>query len=126
MNEEEKIELINQLNERIPEFERKEEEARQKLRKNEYASEKEMKELHDWAYEGFPYTDVVASMKEHLDSINLEEECCPECGGKVVSFYFCSPQWTWSGFVGRAGDMKICVDCGKQFDFGFTGSIMMN
>lgn len=126
MNKEEKIELIEQLKKCIPEFERKAEEARQKLKKNEYASEKEKKNLQDWAYEVFPYTDVVSSLEEHLDSINLEEECCSDCEGKVVSFYFCSPDWTWRGCLGWAGDMKICVDCGKQFDFGFTGSVIMN
>lgn len=126
MEKKEKIELIRQLKEHVLEFGLKKIEAYQKLEKNLYASEKEKKELQDWAYEGFPYTDVVSSMEEHLDEVKLEEERCPACGGKVVSFYFCSPNWTWSGFVGRAGDMKICVDCGKQFDFGFTGSIMMN
>ena len=126
MKKEEKVRLINRLKERISAFERKEEEARQKLENGQYASEEEKKELRDWAYESFPYGDVVSSMEEHLDSINLEKECCPECGGKVVSFYFCSPQWTWDGLLGRAGDMKICVDCGKQFDFGFTGTVIMN
>ena len=126
MNKKEKLGLIEQLKEHIPEFERKKEKACQKLENNEYASEKEKKELQDWVYEVFPYTDIVASMEEHLDSINLEEECCPACGGKVVSFYFRSPEWTWLSFVGRAADMKICVDCGLQFDFGFTGIVCMN
>lgn len=114
---EEKIALIEQLKKRIPEFERKKEEARQKLEKKLYTSEKEKKELQDWAYEGFPYTDIVASMEEHLDEVKLEKECCPDCGGMVVSFYFHSPEWTWKNLMGRAGYMKICVDCGKQVHF---------
>ena len=126
MTKKEKLELIRQLKERIPEFERKEEEARQRLEKDLYASEKEKNVLRNWAYEGFPYGDVVSSMEEYLEEIDLEKECCPDCGGKVVSFYFRSPQWTWDGLMGRAGHMKICVDCGMQFDFGFTGLIVMN
>lgn len=74
MKEEEKIELISQLKKRIPEFERKEEEARQKLEKNEYASEEEKEVLRDWAYNEYPYDDVVSSMEEHLDKVKLEKK----------------------------------------------------
>lgn len=111
---EEKIELIEQLKKRIPEFERKKEEARQKLEKKLYTSEEEKKELQDWVYEGYPYDDVVSSMEEHLDEVKFEKECCPECGGKVVFLYFRSPQWTWDNYIGRSCYMAICIHCGKQ------------
>ena len=111
---EEKIELIEQLKKRIPEFERKKEEARQKLEKKLYTSEEEKKELQDWVYEGYPYDDVVSSMEEHLDEVKFEKKCCPECGGKVVFLYFRSPQWTWDNYIGRSCYMAICIHCGKQ------------
>ncbi len=126
MEKEEKINLINQLKERIPEFEKKVEEARQKLKEGLYSSEEEKQDLYDWAYEVFPYEDVVSSMEENLDEVQFENESCLNCGGKVVSFYFHSPDWTWKAFMGYAGYMKICVDCGKQFDFGFNGCIIRN
>lgn len=114
MEKKEKIELISQLKRCIPEFERREEEARQKLEKKLYASEEEKEVLRDWAYNGYPYDDVVSSMEEHLDKVKLEKKCCPDCGGKVVFLYFRSPQWTWDNYMGRSCYMTICIHCGKQ------------
>ena len=89
MKKEEKVRLINRLKERFPEFERKKEEARQKLENGQYASEKEKRELRDWAYESFPYGDVVSSMEEHLDSINLEKNVVRSVEGRLCpSFFF--------------------------------------
>ena len=117
MRKEEKIKLINQLKERIPEFERKKEEACQKLKEGLYSSEEEKQDLSDWAYNGVPYDDIVSSMEENLEKVKLNKGTCPHCGGKVVSLYFRSPDWTWEAFMGRAGYMKLCVDCGKQMQF---------
>jgi len=92
MNKEEKLSLIKQLKDRISKFDKQEDHI-------------------------FPWADVISSMEEYLDDIEISEECCPFCGENIVSLYFSSPEWTWENLMGRAGDMKICVNCDRQLDF---------
>ncbi len=67
--------------------------------------------------EYFPWRDVLASMYEKPEKVEILSETCPDCGGRLVSFYFSSPTWTWMHLCGRAGTMTICPDCPKQLDF---------
>ena len=108
MEKEEKINLINQLKEQALGWDIDRIKA---MQKNEQT-------------DGFFFwLEVIDSMEKFLDKIDMDEEHCPYCGKNLISLYFCSQDWTWATLCGRAGYMKICVDCGKQLQFD---CIMMN
>ncbi len=65
----------------------------------------------------FPWEDVLHSMCEFPEKVRKSETFCPICGKNYVELYFSSPDWTWQQLCGRAGTMKICIDCMKQAHF---------
>ena len=71
----------------------------------------------------FPWRDVLACMFAKHKYLALSERTCPDCGERMVLFYYTSPTWTWNSLCGRAGFLTICPSCPKQVDFVLT---MMN
>lgn len=71
----------------------------------------------------FPWRDVLACMVVKHHHLALSERTCPDCGERMVLFYYTSPTWTWNSLCGRAGFLTICTSCPKQVDFVLT---MMN
>lgn len=66
----------------------------------------------------YPWEDVLASMYKYPEKVDsVEDERCPECGGRLIKLYFMSPDWTWSQLCGRGGCMVICPDCFEQISF---------
>ena len=70
----------------------------------------------------FSWRDVLACMIAKQKLV-LSESVCPDCGERMVVFYYTSPAWTWNSLCGRAGVITICPSCPKQVDFVLT---MMN
>ena len=62
----------------------------------------------------FPWVDVLCSMLEAPDAIEVTEETCPLCGHKLLNIHFSSPCWTWNELCGRKGPMTICPACPSQ------------
>lgn len=71
----------------------------------------------------FPWRDVLACMVAKHKVLALSKIVCPDCGERMVLFYYTSPTWTWNSLCGRAGFLTICPSCPKQVDFVLT---MMN
>lgn len=70
----------------------------------------------------FPWRDILACMIAKQKLV-LSERVCPDCGERMVTFYYTSPAWTWNSLCGRAGIMTICPGCPRQVKFSLT---MMN
>ena len=62
----------------------------------------------------FPWVDVLCSMLEAPDAIEVTEETCPLCGHKLLNIHFSSPCWTWNELCGSKGPMTICPACPSQ------------
>lgn len=71
----------------------------------------------------FPWRDILACIVVKHHHLALSERTCPDCGERMVLFYYTSPTWTWNSLCGRAGFLTICPSCPKQVDFVLT---MMN
>ena len=71
----------------------------------------------------FPWRDILACIVVKHHHLALSERNCPDCGERMVVFYYTSPTWTWNSLCGRAGFLTICPSCPKQVDFVLT---MMN
>ena len=68
----------------------------------------------------FSWSDVLACMFSKYKHLPLSERVCPECGERMITFYFTSPVWTWNTLCGRAGNITICPSCPKQVEFSLT------
>lgn len=71
----------------------------------------------------FPWRDILACIVVKHHHLALSERTCPDCGERMVLFYYTSPTWTWNSLCGRAGFLTICPSFPKQVDFVLT---MMN
>lgn len=61
-----------------------------------------------------PWKDIALSMLTYPQPVELQYDRCPKCGNRRVKLYFNSPSWTWAHLCGRAGEMKICLECREQ------------
>ena len=71
----------------------------------------------------FPWRDILACIVVKHHHLALSERTCPDCGERMVLFYYTSPTWTCNSLCGRSGFLTICPSCPKQVDFVLT---MMN
>lgn len=65
------------------------------------------------------YSLMEKNIKKYTNKNNYTEskEKCPICGKNMIHIYFKSPSDTWKLMCGRAGDLDVCTECQRWFNF---------
>ena len=57
-------------------------------------------------------------VKDNPSSVSwASEECCPECGERIVLIHYSSPEDSWRNLAGREGILSVCPNCMIQIEF---------
>lgn len=69
------------------------------------------------------WKEVIDSLKEKPEFARVIEKKCPFCKHQLIALWYCSSVWSWRNWMGDAGCLKICPNCGKQIAYT---EILMN
>lgn len=82
-----------------------------------YPREHDVPEFRSGRHVIFIWNYVLGSMSEYPHEVQWMEERCPECGERLLRIWLSTPRESWEALAGRAGHMKVCVNCLSQFDY---------